>query len=308
MDQWLGFGLAPCPLNQTRRPTCHSRVHVTSIEKSKTFSSVRICRLHKPIQPRKNTASSQKPTLYHTPKMSAPTSQCALSSATISPSVLALQPSYRALLITIDNFTPGPSDTQSEALLCEAETTARELLSKTPVNDLPHIAAWRAAYKSFNAKPNKTRNSLEALTRRVETPGGLPRVNRLTDVYNAISVKHQIPIGGEDLDKYSGAPRLIRASGEEGFETSVKGERVVEGVDVGEVVWCDDEGVTCRRWNWRQGPRTALEEGTGRVLFILDALDPVTDGEVEAAGEELVNVLEGMEEGIVVGKRMVGRV
>lgn len=136
----------------------------------------------------------------------------------------------------------------------------------------------------------------------------MPRVNRLTDIYNAICVKHQIPLGGEDLDKYSGAPRLIRATGTEPFEASSKGEKVVEFADVGEVIWCDDEGVTCRRWNWRQGPRTALEEGTTRVLFILDVLDPVTDGEVEAAGEELVEVLRQTAPGIVAAKRMVGRV
>ena len=236
-----------------------------------------------------------------------PSSQSALDSATISPSVLALQPSYRALLITIDNLNPGPSDDLSESLLKEAETTARTLLSKTPVNDLPHIAAWRNAYKAFGAKPNKTRNSLEALTRRVEA-GGLPRVNRLTDIYNAICVKHQIPLGGEDLDKYDGAPRLIRSEGKEPFEANAKGEKVVEYADVGEVVWCDDAGVTCRRWNWRQGPRTALEESTTRVLFILDVLDPVTDAEVEAAGEELVEVLRKTSPEIVVAKRMVGRV
>lgn len=236
-----------------------------------------------------------------------PSSQSALDSATISPSVLALQPSYRALLITIDNLNPGPSDDLSESLLKEAETTARTLVSKTPVNDLPHIAAWRNAYKAFGAKPNKTRNSLEALTRRVEA-GGLPRVNRLTDIYNAICVKHQIPLGGEDLDKYDGAPRLIRSEGKEPFEANAKGEKVVEYADVGEVVWCDDAGVTCRRWNWRQGPRTALEESTTRVLFILDVLDPVTDAEVEAAGEELVEVLRKTSPEIVVAKRMVGRV
>ena len=242
--------------------------------------------------------------LCHLTKM--PSSQTALDSATIAPEVLALQPDYRALLITIDNLTPGPSDDTSEFLLVEAETTARALLSKTPVNDLPHIAAWRAAYKSFGAKPNKTRNSLEALTRRVEA-GGLPRVNRLTDIYNAICVKHQIPLGGEDLDKYSGAPKLIRATGKEPFEANSKGEKVVEFADVGEVVWCDDEGVTCRRRNWRQGPRTALEESTTRVLFILDVLDPVTDEQVEAAGEELVEVLRKTAPGLVVAKKMVGR-
>lgn len=234
-------------------------------------------------------------------------SQSALASATVAPEVLALRPDYRALLITIDGLNPGPCDATSESLLVEAETTARELLAKTPVNDLPHIAAWRTAYKSFRAKPNKTRNSLEALTRRVEA-GGLPRVNRLTDIYNAICVKHQIPLGGEDLDKYAGTARLIRATGTEPFEASAKGEKVVEYADIGEVVWCDDAGVTCRRWNWRQGPRTALEEGTTRVLFILDVLDPVTDEEVERAGEELVEVLRNGSPEIAVAKRMVGRV
>jgi len=108
-----------------------------------------------------------------------PTSQSALDSATVSSSVIALRPDYRALLVTVDNLTPGPSDELSEFLLVDAELTARQLLTKTPINDLPHIAAWRTTYKSFGAKPNKTRNSLEALTRCVEA-SGLPRVNRLT--------------------------------------------------------------------------------------------------------------------------------
>jgi DNA/RNA-binding domain of Phe-tRNA-synthetase-like protein len=40
-------------------------------------------------------------------------------------------------------------------------------------------------------------------------------VNRLTDLYNAVSVLHQIPLGGEDLAGYRGAPRLVRATGQE---------------------------------------------------------------------------------------------
>jgi len=232
------------------------------------------------------------------------TSKSLLASATIAPEIFTLRPDYRALLITIDNLLPSPSDTTSETLLQEAETSARERLSKTSINDLPHIAAWREAYKSFGAKPNKTRNSLEALTRRVEA-GGLPRVNRLTDVYNAVCVKHQTPLGGEDLDKYEGSPKLIRSTGREPFEANSKGEKVTEYADEGEVVWCDDAGVTCRRWNWRQGPRTALSDDTKRVLFILDVLDPVTDEEVRAAGAELVEVLRRTAPGIVVEERML---
>ncbi|WP_427005551.1 hypothetical protein [Pseudarthrobacter sp. H2] len=55
----------------------------------------------------------------------------------------------------------------------------------------------------------------------------------------------------------------------------------------GEVVWCDDTGVTCRRWNWRQGRRTQLREDTTAALFILDALEPMTAEALGAAAEDL---------------------
>ena len=116
---------------------------------------------------------------------------------------------------------------------------------------------------------------------------GLPRVNRLTDLYNAVSVLHQIPLGGEDLTRYSGAPRLVRATGKEPFDTAAGGAAVIEHPEPGEVVWCDDAGVTCRRWNWRQARRTQLGEDTTAALFILDALEPMTDEALHAAAEDL---------------------
>ena len=129
----------------------------------------------------------------------------------VEPAVFELRPDYRALLIAVDGLVPGPSDDTSNALLEEAEAAARTALRERKVEHLPHVAAWRQAYQSFGAKPNRTRNSLEALVRRADA--GLPRVNRLTDLYNAVSVLHQIPLGGEDLARYSGPPRLLRATG-----------------------------------------------------------------------------------------------
>ncbi|MGD8149984.1 B3/B4 domain-containing protein [Ornithinimicrobium sp. Y1694] len=207
-----------------------------------------------------------------------------LAEARVDPAVFELRPDYRALLVVVEGIRPAQSDADSEALLRRAEASVEEL--SKPIDEVPHVASWRAAYRGFGAKPQRTRNSLEALMRRAEK--GLPRVNRLTDVYNAISVLHRIPLGGEDLDGYVGAPHLIRASGEEDFDTTASGQEVVEHPEVGEVVWCDDEGVTCRRWNWRQGRRTALHDGTTRALFILDGLEPVTDEELHAAADELV--------------------
>lgn len=232
------------------------------------------------------------------------TLQDLLDRAEIAPTVLDLRPDYRALLLAVDGIEPGPSDNASEHLLQRAEAHARETMATRPVEELPHVAAWREAYRAFGAKPQRTRNSLEALMRRVES--GLPRVNRLTDVYNALSVFHQVPLGGEDLDRYAGPPRLVRATGREPFDTTTSGETVVEHPDPGEVVWCDDAGVTCRRWNWRQATRTQLTDGTTSALFILDALEPLTDDAVATVADELVAHLRRLGPDVRVAQRLVG--
>jgi len=208
-----------------------------------------------------------------------------LAGAGVDAAVFALRPDYRAMLLAVDGLVPGPSDQDSEALLQVAEAAAGEVLHGRPADELPHVAAWREAYRAFGAKPQRTRNSLEALLRRAAS--GLPRVNRLTDLYNAVSVLHQIPLGGEDLIRYTSAPRLVRATGAEPFDTVADGNTVIEHPDPGEVVWCDNSGVTCRRWNWRQARRTQLREDTTAALFILDALDPVADEALHAAAEDL---------------------
>ncbi|BBX32812.1 hypothetical protein MMAG44476_08651 [Mycolicibacterium mageritense DSM 44476 = CIP 104973] len=226
-----------------------------------------------------------------------------LDGARVDSAVYDLRPDYRALLLAVDGLVPGPSDEASDALLQRAESSARQALSVQPVDQLPHVAAWREAYRAFGAKPQRTRNSVEALTRRAES--GLPRVNRLTDIYNAISVLHQLPVGGEDLSRYRGAPQLIRATGTEQFDTTAAGESVVEHPEPGEVVWCDDAGVTCRRWNWRQARRTQLRDDTTSALFILDVLGAMTDEQLAAAAEELTTELRRLGPDVRVARRIL---
>ena len=230
-----------------------------------------------------------------------------IASASVAPSIYSLRPDYRVHLVAASNIESGPCDDHSEALLLDAESTARTLLVGKAATALPHIESWRNAYKTFGAKPNKTRNSLEALTRRLRADGSgsLPRINRLTDIYNAISVKHQIPLGGEDLSKYVGSPRLIRAEGSEVFEINSDGRSVIENPIPGEPVWCDDVGVTCRIWNWRQGPRTALTQATTSVLFILDALGPCSNGELQEGARALVQELKALGAEVVVAERLI---
>ena len=98
------------------------------------------------------------------------TLQVFLNRAGVDAAVFSLRPDYRAVLLAVDGLVPGPSDQASDTLLQAAEASAREALSARPLEDLPHVAAWREAYKSFGAKPQRTRSSLEALLRRARRP------------------------------------------------------------------------------------------------------------------------------------------
>ena len=224
-----------------------------------------------------------------------------LAGGHVDAAVFALRPDYRALLVAAGGLVPGPSDQDSDALLRAAG--AAGALAGRPAQELPHVAAWREAYRAFGARPQRTRNSLEALLRRAAS--GLPRVNRLTDLYNAVSVLHQISLGGEDLARYAGAPRLVRAAGTEPFDTVADGIAVVEHPDPGEVIWRDDAGVTCWRWNWRQARRTQLREDTTGALFILDALDPATDEALHAAADDLTAHLARLGPGVRAVRRLI---
>ncbi|QER88249.1 B3/B4 domain-containing protein [Streptomyces tendae] len=211
---------------------------------------------------------------------------------TVSDEVRTLVPGFTHVAVEAHGLVNGPSTEESSALLDEAaRRLAARLDGRAPHED-PHMTAWRTAYTAFGSKPSRTRNSAEALAKRALSDAGLPRINLLVDVYNAVSVARLIPVGGEDADRVQGTMRLVRATGQEDFVTVAGGEETVEHPDPGEVVWCDDLGVTCRRWNWRQGPRTRLTEETTSGLFLLESLPPTTSDEIEEAAAELAALLE----------------
>ena len=227
-----------------------------------------------------------------------------LASASIDDAVLALRPDYRALLITVTGVRGGPTDDASDAALRRAEESARARLQGAAPESLPEIAAWREAFLGFGVKPRVARSSVEALIRRVDA--GLPRIDRLTDLYNAVSVEHLVPVGGENLDHYVGVPRLVRATGDEPFDTIADGQPVTVTADPGEVLWRDDLGVTCRRWNWRQCVRTRLDVTTNTILFIVDALAPMTTEDLHTAGDALVAAVTAGAPDAVATSRLLG--
>ena len=204
----------------------------------------------------------------------------------VDAAVRALRPDFRAISIVARGISNGDAHPFASKLFRQAS----EELSWAPWADA-HVEAWRDTFRAFGAKPKRTPSSVDALRSRVAKTGELPSINPVVDIYNAVSVKFALPVGGEDLEAYSGQPRLVRASGTETFDTTRDGTDVAEAVDEGEVIWRDDRGATCRRWNWRQCNRTRIIPGSSTVWFILEALEPMPDEALTAAATLLCDSL-----------------
>ena len=218
-----------------------------------------------------------------------------LEEIVVDPAVRELRPDFAVLVIIAEGLANGESDKGSQAWLTAAGQGA--------ALDDPHVEAWREAYRAFGAKPNRTRPSVDALLRRADA---LPSINQVVDAYNAISVEYALPVGGEDLDAYQGPARLVRATGEEPFDVIANGEPAVEHPEPGEVVWRDDAGVTCRRWNWRQCVRTRITESTKNGFFLLERLEPYPLERLQAAGEDLTDRLRALSPEVRVEARLIG--
>lgn len=214
----------------------------------------------------------------------------------IDPRIGEVAPGFRAMSIVVEG---GGTRVAAVSEMAEValEDAYKAVLQGEPAWAEAHLAAWAEAFQRFGAKPQRTPCSAEALRRRFLRDGTLPRVNPVVDLYNAISLKFAVPVGGENLDAYVGAPRLTIADGSEAFDTIRDGNPLVEAPEPKEVIWRDDRGVTCRRWNWRQGVRTRLDADARRMWFILESLAPMPLDALQAAGSELAAGLAAMSPG-----------
>ncbi len=215
-------------------------------------------------------------------------------SVEVDPRIWELRPDFVVTVVRARGLSNGPTDDSSAALLRRAEQAARQTLNGSEPAALPHVCAWRDAYRAFGSKPQRTPCSAEALLKRAVDGTGLPAINRLVDLYNAVSVEFVLPVGGEDLARTAGASRLTLATGAESFDTVRSGEPVVDRPDPGEVVWVDDAGVTCRRWNWRQCARTRLTEESTDAWFVLERLEPLPLTTLAKATEALTRGLRDL--------------
>jgi DNA/RNA-binding domain of Phe-tRNA-synthetase-like protein len=190
----------------------------------------------------------------------------------------------------IDNTVSGnaPRRAEIQTLLEEAARESVRFLGADVFSENPVVAVWRSAYQKFKTKKG-ARCSIEALLKRVEKGSGLPAINPLVDLYNAVSLRFGLPCGGEDMDAFSGDLILGLAKGGEDF--LALGDEAPDPALPGELVYRDDLGVVCRCWNWRDGQRTMLTEKTKDAFLVIESVDPGRAGDLAHAADTLAELI-----------------
>ncbi len=204
----------------------------------------------------------------------------------ISSSVVEKFPGYKAGVVVLEGITNSKENKEITSLLRAEESALRARFGGFNPLDIPQLKAWRASYSSFNGDPAKNKPSVDALVRRVLNNNPLPNINSLVDLYNLISIKYVVPVGGDDLDKVEGKVRLTIADGSENF--FMIGGKMKEHPNKGEVIYRDDKDVLCRRWNWRESDKTKFTEGTKNAVIYIESM--TSDDDLAGAVAEFTDL------------------
>ncbi len=213
-----------------------------------------------------------------------------MPSFTYDPAIAARFPSIVGGVVHATGITNGPSP---EALVDEftAEQHAvRARIGATPLSELPSLAAWRRAFRSFGVDPTAYRSAAEALLRRLTKQGSIPSINALVDIGNLVSIRYALPVAVFDQRAMTGGTTVRFATGGESFTDLGSGQR--DAPAAGEVIFVDEAGlVSARRWCWRQAAESASGPTTTEVLVTAEGHHAGADDDVSAAVVDLQALL-----------------
>ena len=199
----------------------------------------------------------------------------------ISEEIIEKFPTLQIGLVVVKGINNEESNEEIMKLIHNQELEIKANYDKSKLSEEEKISVWRRAYSSFGAKPKKYKCSVENLYRMILDDINLSSINKIVDIYNFISIKHMVPVGGDDTSKVEGDITLGFASGEEDFVQL--GSSEVDHPKEGEVVYSDDKEILCRRWNWRECDKSKMTAETTNVALVIEGLGV----EVKEIAEEL---------------------
>lgn len=187
----------------------------------------------------------------------------------------------------IDNHKAQP---EIEKMLEENAAECAAAYEGIKVKNAEEIQPYREAFRTIGINPGRYQCSIEALLDRISKGKGMPSINPIVDLGNAISLKHRIPIGAHDMGTVE--DELIVRYAVEGDTFVPLGNGELETPDEKEIVYVSGHQVRTRRWTWRQSEIGKITEDTTDLVFPIDGFTSFNKAEVEAARDDLAAAIE----------------
>ena len=170
----------------------------------------------------------------------------------------------------VDNTHPFK---EIDDLLAQAVEEVKKNFVGDKAQEHPRIKPWRTAFSKLGISGSKFPSSIESMARRILKGDPFPKINPLVDLYNSVSLRFLVPMGGHDLNTIAGNIHLRFAEGWEPFIPMGGGEILT--VPKGELVYRDDREVLTRNWVWRQCEKDKATEKTKNIFIPIDVLGEV---------------------------------
>ena len=187
----------------------------------------------------------------------------------------------------IDNSKAYP---EVDRLLDESIAAAAQHFVGKKAKEDPGILPYREAFRALDINPNKYLCSIEALFTRIAKGKGMPHINPVVDLGNAVSLKYTLPMGAHDLGG-SSEDICIRLA-QPGDTFLPFGDEAEETPDSGEVVYAVGHQVRTRRWTWRQSEHGKIMPESTDIFFPIDGFTDFNREQVLAARDELQNLVK----------------
>jgi DNA/RNA-binding domain of Phe-tRNA-synthetase-like protein len=182
----------------------------------------------------------------------------------------------------VDNTHPSQ---EIDDLLSQSIEEMKRNFMVEKAQEHPRIKPWRTAFSKLGIPGSKFQSSIESMARRILKGDPFPKINSLVDLYNSVSLKYLVPMGGHDLDTLEGNIHLRFAEGWEPFTPMGGGETMI--VPKGELVYRDDREVLTRNWVWRQCEKDKTTEKTKNIFIPIDILGEVGRDRADEIIQEL---------------------
>lgn len=195
-------------------------------------------------------------------------------------------------VVAVKGVDNGKEYPEIEKMLDEAAAAAQAKFNGVKIKQSPEIIPYREAFRALGLNPNNFPCSVEAMFNRISKGKGMPRINPLVDLNNALSLKHVIPMGTHDLGRSDKDMEMRYAKAGDRFLPFGETEEETPGEE--EVVYAVGDEVRTRRWTWRQSECGKITPDTNYVFFPIDGFTDVNKEQVDAVVAELIDALQGI--------------